>query len=219
MRRLAARGAAGDAGEVAATAADIWDCAQGWSRSSWRFRSKGQWLISDDMIYGLWYWPSSPERQYLLWVLRVSPCPSVSELDKIWVFLVRKSPNHNYQLPTAVGSGLANDPFCASERVTRYSASVDFLPELHSYGVPRVFCVLELSSLSWTMLSPAEVDFQHPDGCGQQCSNQNIFEPWRWDPELEHAQSIRHHTLQPPNAAPHDSSNTSIFWLPTAPWK
>ncbi|XP_036058870.1 neurofascin isoform X3 [Onychomys torridus] len=36
MRRLAARGAAGDAGEVAAPAADIWDCAQGWSRSSWR---------------------------------------------------------------------------------------------------------------------------------------------------------------------------------------
>ncbi|XP_052592886.1 neurofascin isoform X12 [Peromyscus californicus insignis] len=36
MRRLAARGAAGDAGEVAALAADIWDCAQGWSRSSWR---------------------------------------------------------------------------------------------------------------------------------------------------------------------------------------
>ncbi|XP_006993303.2 neurofascin isoform X13 [Peromyscus maniculatus bairdii] len=36
MRRLAARGAAGDAGEVAAPAADIWDCAQGWSWSSWR---------------------------------------------------------------------------------------------------------------------------------------------------------------------------------------
>ncbi|XP_040594599.1 LOW QUALITY PROTEIN: neurofascin [Mesocricetus auratus] len=36
MRRLAARGAAGDVGEVAAPAADIWDCAQGWSRSSWR---------------------------------------------------------------------------------------------------------------------------------------------------------------------------------------
>ncbi|XP_031238267.1 neurofascin isoform X7 [Mastomys coucha] len=36
MRRLAARGAAGDAREVAAPGADIWDCAQGWSRSSWR---------------------------------------------------------------------------------------------------------------------------------------------------------------------------------------
>nr|XP_021492045.1 neurofascin isoform X9 [Meriones unguiculatus] len=36
MRRLAARGAAGDVGEVAAPAADIWDCARGWSRSSWR---------------------------------------------------------------------------------------------------------------------------------------------------------------------------------------
>ncbi|XP_063128042.1 neurofascin isoform X15 [Rattus norvegicus] len=36
MRRLAARAAAGDAGEVAAPGADIWDCAQGWSWSSWR---------------------------------------------------------------------------------------------------------------------------------------------------------------------------------------
>ncbi|XP_076797286.1 neurofascin isoform X15 [Arvicanthis niloticus] len=36
MRWLAARGAAGDAREVAAPGADIWDCAQGWSRSSWR---------------------------------------------------------------------------------------------------------------------------------------------------------------------------------------
>ncbi|XP_029394160.1 neurofascin isoform X16 [Mus pahari] len=36
MRRLAARGAAGDAREVAAPGADIWDCARGWSRSSWR---------------------------------------------------------------------------------------------------------------------------------------------------------------------------------------
>ncbi|EDM09787.1 neurofascin, isoform CRA_c [Rattus norvegicus] len=35
MRRLAARAAAGDAGEVAAPGADIWDCAQGWSWSSW----------------------------------------------------------------------------------------------------------------------------------------------------------------------------------------
>uniref|UniRef100_A0A8C6HX67 Neurofascin n=1 Tax=Mus spicilegus TaxID=10103 RepID=A0A8C6HX67_MUSSI len=36
MRRLAARGAAGDAREVAAPGADIWDCAQGWSPSSSR---------------------------------------------------------------------------------------------------------------------------------------------------------------------------------------
>ncbi|XP_051003357.1 neurofascin isoform X14 [Acomys russatus] len=36
MRWLAAKGAAGDAGEVAAPAADIWDCARGWSLSSWR---------------------------------------------------------------------------------------------------------------------------------------------------------------------------------------
>ncbi|EDL39669.1 neurofascin, isoform CRA_a [Mus musculus] len=34
MRRLAARGAAGDAREVAAPGADIWDCARGWSPSS-----------------------------------------------------------------------------------------------------------------------------------------------------------------------------------------
>ncbi|XP_011246317.1 neurofascin isoform X10 [Mus musculus] len=36
MRRLAARGAAGDAREVAAPGADIWDCARGWSPSSSR---------------------------------------------------------------------------------------------------------------------------------------------------------------------------------------
>ncbi|XP_029334518.1 neurofascin isoform X3 [Mus caroli] len=36
MRRLAARGAAGDAREVAAPGADNWDCARGWSRSSSR---------------------------------------------------------------------------------------------------------------------------------------------------------------------------------------
>lgn len=54
MRRLAARGAAGDAGEAAAPAADRTDCARGRGRSPWRYAGADTGQMGVGVAQGSW---------------------------------------------------------------------------------------------------------------------------------------------------------------------